>query len=435
MRTIDIIVKKRNGEELNKQEIDFLIDGFVREEIPDYQMAAFLMSVYFLGMSFAETALLTRLMMDSGEKFDLSGIKAMKVDKHSTGGVGDKVSLILAPLVASAGIPVPMVSGRGLGHTGGTLDKLESIPGFCTNLKEEDFIRQVKKIGTAIIGQTDNFVPADKKLYALRDVTGTVDSIPLISASIVSKKVASGTDGFVFDVKTGTGAFMPTQEKAKELARCLIGVVRELGKKAIALITDMNQPLGEAVGNSLEVIECISVLKEEITVPDLKEICLELGARMLVLGEKESSIEKAKNTLEQKLHSGEALEKFRQMVEAQGGDSGIIDKPLLCDVSPKNSLFKAPQKGYIAAYNTREIGNASMILGAGRLTYDDPIDYGVGLLVHKKIGDFVEKGKPLFTLYYREDKSLEQAEKRLASAIKISGEKINPQKLIKEEIR
>jgi len=434
MRAVDLIAKKRDGGELKKDELEFLIKGYVADEIPDYQMSAFLMAVFFSGMTFAETATLTRVMMNSGDTFDLSSIPGVKVDKHSTGGVGDKVSLILAPLVASAGVPVPMVSGRGLGHTGGTLDKLESIPGFTTRMDGQKFIDQIKKIGVAIIGQTDNFVPADKKLYAVRDVTATVESIPLISGSIISKKAASGADSFVFDVKTGTGAFMDTEERARELAHSLIGVMKELGKKSIALITDMNQPLGRAIGNSLEVIECIESLKGNAP-SDLREICMALGMRMLLLGEKAATLEEAEVNLKARWASGEALQKFREMVKAQGGNPDIIDNPSLVDVSSDRKDLISLRDGVVEGFETREIGNVCMLLGAGRATYDAPIDYGVGLICHKKIGDVVKKGEPVFTIYHRDGKSLKEAEKRLLQAITISDSIVHPPKLVKAEIR
>lgn len=434
MRAVDLIARKRNGGELDRGEIEFLIEGYVKGEIPDYQISAFLMAVYFKGMTFAETAALTRSMMNSGDTFDLSDVPGIKVDKHSTGGVGDKVSLILAPMVASAGLPVPMVSGRGLGHTGGTLDKLESIPGFQTRMDEKRFREQIKKIGVAIIGQTDNFVPADKKLYALRDVTATVESIPLISGSIVSKKVASGADAFVFDVKSGSGAFMDTEEKAMALAGSLIGVMRELGKKSLALITDMNQPLGCAIGNTLEIIETIETLKGRGPA-DLTELCIELGVRMLLLGEKASSPEEARSLLEKQLSSGAALAKFREILIEQGGDTAICEDYSIMDLSPNKSDFTASSQGYIAGFDTREIGNACMVLGAGRAKVEDNVDYGVGFMCHKKIGDSVSNGEPIFTIYYRNDKSLDEAMRRLKKSITISETPAPPVKLIKEEIR
>jgi len=434
MRAVDLIAKKRNGGELDRGEIEFLIDGYVKGDIPDYQMSAFLMAVYFKGMTFAETGALTRSMMNSGDTFDLSSIPGIKVDKHSTGGVGDKVSLILAPLAAAAGLPVPMVSGRGLGHTGGTLDKLDSIPGFQTRMDEACFRKLILKNGVAIIGQTDNFVPADKKLYALRDVTATVESIPLISGSIVSKKAASGADAFVFDVKCGSGAFMDTKEKATALAGSLIGVMKELGKKSLALITDMNQPLGKAIGNTLEIIETIETLKGRGPA-DLTELCIELGIRMLLLGERAASIEEARSILEERLYSGAALAKFREILVEQGGNPAICEDYSLMDLSPNKTELTAPKRGYIQSFDTREIGNACMVLGAGRAKVDDVIDYGVGLICHKRIGDAVGVGESLFTIYYRNEKSLGEATARLSKSINISDKPAPPIKLILEEIK
>jgi len=434
MRAVDLIAKKKNGGELNPEELEYLIHGFVHETIPDYQMASFLMAVYFRGMTFTETGVLTKVMMNSGETFDLSDIPGIKVDKHSTGGVGDKVSLILAPLVSSAGICVPMVSGRGLGHTGGTLDKLESIPGFNTKMTEKEFKSQLGSIGVAIIGQTDNFVPADKKLYALRDVTATVESIPLIAASIVSKKAASGADAFVFDVKTGTGAFMTDREKARDLALALNGVIGEMGRKSIALITDMNQPLGNCIGNSLEVLECVHFFKGQGP-EDLKEICMALGVRMLLLSGRYQEESAARNALEEKIRSGAGLEKFREMVKAQGGNPNIIEDESLLYISPNRKELKADRRGFLQGFDTREIGNSSMILGAGRATYDASIDYGVGIAVHRKIGDQVQPGDSLFTIYYRDQKSLKEAERRLRQSVTISEHKTSPQALVKEIIQ
>jgi len=433
MRAVDIIGKKRDGEELIREELEFLVEGYVKGEIPDYQMSAFLMAVFYRGMTFSETGMMTRVMMNSGKTFDLSEIPGIKVDKHSTGGVGDKVSLILAPLVASVGIPVPMVSGRGLGHTGGTLDKLESIPGFQTRLDQDRFIRQIHEIGVAIIGQTDDFVPADKKLYALRDVTATVASIPLISSSIVSKKVASGADAFIYDVKAGNGAFMNTPEEAHELAVALIGVTQALGCRARALVTDMNQPLGRFVGNSLEVIESIQTLKGEGP-RDLTQICLELGARMLVLGETAKTLEQGRETLGQKLESGAGLEKFREMIMAQGGDPAVCDRPELLDLSTRKKDVICPRDGYIASFDTELVGICSMKLGAGRETFDASIDPGVGLFVHKMIGDRVSSGEPLYTVYYRDEKSLKEAVEGLERSVAISTKPRDALPLIIEEI-
>ncbi|HPB30308.1 MAG TPA: thymidine phosphorylase [Candidatus Sumerlaeota bacterium] len=434
MRAVDIIAKKRNGGEIEPRELEFLIGGFVRKEIPDYQLAAFLMAVFFQGMTFPEMASLTSIMMRSGEVFDLSDVPGIKVDKHSTGGVGDKVSLILAPLVASAGVPVPMVSGRGLGHTGGTLDKLEAIPGFNTRLDQKTFIRQIRDIGAAIIGQSDHFVPADKGLYALRDVTATVESIPLITASIISKKVASGADAFVLDVKTGSGAFMDTLDKARALARSLIGVLKELGRNSIALITDMNQPLGKAVGNSLELVETIETLQNRGPA-DLVEICLELGGQMLVLGEITANVAEGRRILQRKLETGEALELFRLIIEHQGGDPSVVDLPSRIDIAPHTKTIHSPQNGYIAGYENRLVGVAACMLGAGRLRAEDDVDVGVGLISHKRIGEPVCAGEPVFTVYYRKESLFSQAEHLLKKSFLVSAEPVQSPKLIYEEIR
>jgi pyrimidine-nucleoside phosphorylase len=434
MRAVDLIIKKRNREELTPKEIEFLVSGFSNGAIPDYQIAAFLMAVYFNGLTFSELGSLTRAMINSGEVFDLSSIALKKVDKHSTGGVGDKVSLVLAPLVASAGVPVPMVSGRGLGHTGGTLDKLESIPGFHVQMNARQFRTQIETIGVAIIGASAQFVPADKKLYALRDVTGTIESIPLIAASIMSKKVASGADAFVMDVKTGNGAFMDTHEEAVRLSRTLVGVGRKMGKEVVVLITDMNQPLGTSVGNALEVREAIATLKASGEKTDLREICLALGAHMLILGQQARSIEDARAQLEKLLHTGKALDKFIQLVTAQQGDPRVVDDDALLNIAPKEGQIPADTDGFIHAYDTMRIGAASMLLGAGRQVYDDPIDHGVGLIVHKKIGDRVQRGEPLIDIFARNKAVAEQVVPMLQDAVTIGPEPLAPPPLIKNII-
>lgn len=431
MRAAELIIKKRNRGELTAREIEFLVAGFSNGAIPDYQISAFLMAVYFSGLTFSELGSLTRAMINSGEVFDLSSIKQKKVDKHSTGGVGDKVSLVLAPLVASAGVPVPMVSGRGLGHTGGTLDKLESIPGFQVEMDAEQFRRQIEAIGVALIGASASFVPADKKLYALRDVTGTIESIPLIAASITSKKVASGADAFVMDVKTGNGAFMDDHDEAAELARTLVGVGRELGKNVTALITDMNQPLGFCVGNALEVREAIEALKTPDAKSDLHEICLTLGAHMLILGQAAESLEDARARLEKLLHTGKALDKFIELVSAQKGNPRVVDNEALLEIAQKRDEILAEKAGFIHAYDTKRIGNASMLLGAGRRRYEDPIDRGVGLMLHKKIGDRVEANEPLFDLFVRKEEDVEQVTSMLREAVTIGSEPVEPPPLIK----
>jgi pyrimidine-nucleoside phosphorylase len=430
LRAADLIIKKRDGKTLERDEIAFFIDGLVRGDVPDYQVSAFLMAVYFRGMSFAELAALTDCMMRSGEVIDLRSVPGVKVDKHSTGGVGDKVSLVLAPLVAAAGAKVPMVSGRGLGHTGGTLDKLEAIPGFRTCLAAKEFRRQVAEIGCAIIGQSNNFVPADKKLYALRDVTGTIDSIPLIAASIVSKKAASGADALVMDVKSGNGAFMQDSGRAKGLGKTLVRLGRELGKKVVALITDMNQPLGFAVGNSLEVIEAIETLKNRGP-QDVQKLCLRLAAEMLLLAGLSRNLEDAGAKLRAALQSGAALRTFARMVEYQGGNRKIIEDYALLDVSPKRRHSRAKKSGYVEWIDTRAIGQAAMALGAGRERLEDAVDPGVGIIMKKKIGDRVASGETVLELYYREAQRLRAAETILAQAIRLGRTPRRAPRLIK----
>lgn len=419
MRAVDLIIKKRNGEELTAEEIHWLVKGISRGDIPDYQTSAFLMSVYFRGMSSEELAAFTEAMIHSGEVFNLADISGPKVDKHSTGGVGDKVSLILAPAAAACGVIVPMVSGRALGHTGGTLDKLEAIPGYRTTMSENEFKQQLRKIGVAIIGQSNKFVPADKKLYALRDLTGTIDSIPLISASIMSKKIASGTEALVMDVKTGNGAFMSDFDRALELAKTLVKLGYSLDRPTMALITDMNQPLGKAVGNSLEVIECIETMKGKAP-NDLLEITCVLGAYMLLLAKIADDYESARQKMQEVITNGAALDKLRQLIESQGGNPHIIDDYSLLNVSPQIARFCAEKSGYITSIDTLQVGIASMVLGAGRNRLEDTIDYGVGLIFRKKIGDYVDIGEPIFDIYYRSNEKLELAKNLLTKSIIIS---------------
>lgn len=434
MRAVDIIIKKREGQVLTTSEIEAFIAGYIRDEVADYQAAALLMASFLRGMSFEETAALTRAMMNSGETYDLEPLGLSRsVDKHSTGGVGDKVSLILAPLVAACGVPVPMVSGRGLGHTGGTLDKLESIPGFNVHLPRDEFFQELQKIGVSMIGQSDNFVPADKKLYALRDVTGTVESIPLICASIMSKKVASGAQALVMDVKCGSGAFMSTVEGARELARGLCGVGAALGRPVHALLTDMNQPLGKMIGNSLEVIESIDCLKGGGPA-DVREVTIQLAAEMLVLGQntqtRRDAYQKAKATLD----SGAAWERFGEMVEFQGGDVSFIDQPDKLDVSSETIDFKSDRAGYLEEVDCRAIGNAAVVLGAGRSKTSDPVDFGVGFEMHARVGDQLVAGDPILTIYHRKGRGLEDCQQRLRNAFTITEERIEPPVLIRERI-
>lgn len=398
MRMLDIIDKKRNGGELTATEIAFFIDGVVNKTIPDYQISALLMAIYFQDMTAAERKILTMKMMESGDQVDLSTVPGIKVDKHSTGGVGDKVSLPLAAMVAAVGIPVPMISGRGLGHTGGTLDKLESIPGMQVEISEQDFIKQVTEQGLAIIGATGDIAPADKRIYALRDVTDTVDSLPLIASSIMSKKIASGTDALVIDVKTGAGAFMKTKKQAVALAQALVEIGQSVGMQCIALITDMNQPLGYKIGNALEIEESIDLLKGKGPA-DLKELTLALGSYMVVLGRKASNVTTAKQMLEDTITSGAALERFRAMIGAQGGDPRVVDDYSLLPQATCQIDFPAPRSGVITQMAADELGIASMLLGGGRQQASDQLDYAVGLELHKKIGDSVQKGDTLVTIH------------------------------------
>jgi len=419
MRVYDIISKKRDGEKLSKEEIDFFIDGYTKEKIPDYQMSAFLMAIFLNGMDIDETANLTLSMMRTGKTLDLSSVPQIKVDKHSTGGVGDKVSLILAPLVASCGLCVPMLSGRGLGYTGGTLDKLESISGFKTSFSLEKFEKNLKEIGVCIIGQTEDIAPADKKIYALRDVTATVDSIPLITSSILSKKLTEGADVVVFDVKVGNGAFMKDEKRAISLAQTLIQVGKRLKKKMVALITDMNEPLGEAVGNSLEVIESIEALKGNFQ-KDLREVTLALGSCMLILGKRVKRFEKAKEILNQAIKDGKALNKFRQMIERQGGDKKVIDNYDLLPKAQFEILVKSPKSGYVRSVDTKKIGFSAVELGAGREKIGDEIDPAVGFLIKKKVGDYVKKGDVIAKVLANDKNKAEVAKEKILSAYEIS---------------
>lgn len=398
MRMVDIIEKKRDGQELTTAEINFFIEGYTKGEIPDYQASALAMAIYFQDMNDRERADLTRAMVESGDTIDLSGIEGIKVDKHSTGGVGDTTTLVLAPLVASLGVPVAKMSGRGLGHTGGTIDKLESIAGFHVELTREQFIDLVNRYKVAVIGQSGNLTPADKKLYALRDVTGTVNSIPLIASSIMSKKIAAGADAIVLDVKTGDGAFMKTQEDAEELAHAMVRIGNHVGRKTIAIISDMSQPLGFAIGNALEVKEAIETLQGKGP-KDLTELVLTLGSQMVILAGKAKTSEEAKEMLLDAIHSGKALAKFKEFLANQGGDASIVDDLTKLPQAKYKIELPAKQSGYISRMVADEIGVASMILGAGRATKEDVIDLAVGLVLHKKVGDKVEEGESILTIY------------------------------------
>lgn len=398
MRMVDIIEKKRDGKELTTAEINFFIEGYTKGDIPDYQASALAMAIYFQDMNDRERADLTRAIVESGDTIDLSGIEGIKVDKHSTGGVGDTTTLVLAPLVASLGVPVAKMSGRGLGHTGGTIDKLESIAGFHVELTREQFIDLVNRDKVAVIGQSGNLTPADKKLYALRDVTGTVNSIPLIASSIMSKKIAAGADAIVLDVKTGDGAFMKTQEDAEELAHAMVRIGNHVGRKTIAIISDMSQPLGFAIGNALEVKEAIETLQGKGP-KDLTELVLTLGSQMVILAGKAKTSEEAKEMLLDAIHSGKALAKFKEFLANQGGDASIVDDLTKLPQAKYKIELPAKQSGYISKMVADEIGVASMILGAGRATKEDVIDLAVGLVLHKKVGDKVEEGESILTIY------------------------------------
>ena len=403
MRMVDVIDQKRNGGVLSDEQLQFFVDGVVDGSLPDYQISALLMAIYFQGMTDREQTQLTMKMMHSGERLDLSKIPGIKVDKHSTGGVGDKTSLPLAAMVAALGIPVPMISGRGLGHTGGTLDKLEAIPGFQVELSEQDFIKQVAEEKLAIVGATRDVAPADKKIYALRDVTDTVDSIPLIASSIMSKKLASGTDALVIDVKTGAGAFMKTEDSAVKLAKALVAIGKQAGLKCEAVISDMNQPLGSKIGNTLEIEETLDLLKGKGP-KDLLELVLELGSRMVVMGQQAASLAEARAKLEQTIADGSALARFKAMIKAQHGDPNVVDDYSLMPHAKYQIEYPAQKGGVIAKLTADEIGLASMLMGGGRQKADDQLDYAVGIELHKKIGDSVQKGESIMTIWSnRED--------------------------------
>jgi pyrimidine-nucleoside phosphorylase len=433
MRTVDLIARKRDGEELNAEEIEYLIQGYTSGEIPDYQMSAFLMATYFAGMEDREVSSLTESMMRSGSSIDLSSVPGMKVDKHSTGGVGDKTSLISAPIAAAAGVIVPMMSGRALGHTGGTLDKLESIPGFRTDLSTEEFTAQLQKLGLAFIGQSEEVAPADKKLYSLRDVTGTVESIPLIASSIMSKKMAEGVDALVLDVKVGSGAFMKKQVEARRLAQMMVGIGRRMDKRVQALITDMNQPLGYAVGNALEVMEVSQTLHNEGP-EDLRRLSVELAARMIFLGKQAASLEEARQIAESKLVDGSAYNKFRQVVEAQGGNAQAIDKFELLPNATGMREITTSRGGFIAAIHAEDIGHASVLMGAGRDRREDTIDPAVGVILEVKVGEKVDSGAVLGRLYYTREDRLDEAAEMVEDAFVISNTKAEDRELILEVV-
>ncbi len=433
MRMVDLIEKKRDGFELTKEEIQFLINGFTNGEIPDYQMSAFSMAVFFKGMTKDERVHLTEAMVQSGDQIDLSEIEGIKVDKHSTGGVGDTTTLVLAPLVASVGVPVAKMSGRGLGHTGGTIDKLESIKGFHVEITNDEFIDLVNKNKVAVIGQSGNLTPADKKLYALRDVTATVDSIPLIASSIMSKKIAAGADAIVLDVKTGSGAFMKSLEDAKELAKTMVDIGNGVGRKTKAIISDMSQPLGFAVGNALEVKEAVDTLQGQGP-EDLYELCLTLGSHMVVLAEKAANYKQAREMLEESIRNGKALESFKTFLAAQGGDASVVDEPSKLPTASYTIAVPAKQTGYVSEITAETVGLAAMMLGAGRATKESVIDLAVGVVLHKKVGDYVQAGEALVTIHSNNENVQEVIEK-IYSAYQLSDEKVVKPTLIYTEIQ
>ncbi len=433
MRMYDIIMKKRNGGELTTEEINFFIEGYTNGEIPDYQVSALMMAIYFQKMNTRETAELTQAMVESGEIMDLSSIHGIKVDKHSTGGVGDTTTLIVGPIVAAAGVPVAKMSGRGLGHTGGTIDKLESFAGFQVDLPIEKFIGNVNEIGIALAGQTANLAPADKKLYALRDVTATVDNLSLIAGSIMSKKIASGADAIVLDVKTGSGAFMKTEEDSFALARAMVDIGTHTKRNTIAVVTDMDQPLGYAIGNALEVKEAIDVLNGKGP-EDLRELCLILASQMLVLGEKAATDTVARKILEEIIESGKGLQKLAEFVEAQGGDPEWVRNPDRLPTAAKEIPVLAKQSGVVASIEAESVGIAALLLGAGRETKASEIDLAVGIVLKKKIGDSIQAGEALAVLHVNDEAKVEEATIRLLEAYGIAGSAASP-KLIKGIVR
>ncbi|MEK4485329.1 pyrimidine-nucleoside phosphorylase [Psychrobacillus sp. FSL H8-0484] len=432
MRMIDIIEKKRDGHPLTKEEIEFFITGYTNNTIPDYQMSALLMAIFFQNMNDDERANLTLAMVNSGEQIDLSAIEGVKVDKHSTGGVGDTTTLVLGPLVAACGVPVAKMSGRGLGHTGGTIDKLEAIEGFHVELTSEQFVKQVNEIKVAVIGQSGNLTPADKKLYALRDVTATVNSIPLIASSIMSKKIAAGAGAIVLDVKTGDGAFMKTTEDARALAKAMVRIGNNVGRTTMAIISDMSQPLGNAIGNSLEVIEAIDTLKGNGP-KDLTELCLTLGSQMVVVGEKADTLEEAREMLLQVIKDGSALEIFKQFIKWQGGNEKIVDDVSLLPQAAYTFEVPASKDGYVTYMEADEIGTAAMLLGAGRATKESEIDLAVGIMLNKKVGDSVKKGESLATIHANSE-NVEEVLNKLTQFIEIESTRKEAPPLIYEII-
>lgn len=434
MRAVDIIIKKRDKHELTTEEINFFVNGLTRNEIPDYQVSAWAMAILLNGMTDQETTDLTMAIANSGEVLDLSSVVPIEVDKHSTGGVGDKTTLVAEPLVAACGLPVGKMSGRGLGFTGGTLDKIESIPGFRVNLSQEEFIRLLRDEGLVLAGQSGDLAPADGKLYALRDVTGTVQSIPLIASSVMSKKIAGGARGIVLDVKVGTGAFMKNLDEARQLSRLMVAIGRLSKRKVVALLSDMNQPLGNAVGNALEVKEALNTLKGKGPA-DFTEHCLTVASHMLVVGEKADDLTQARGLADDALRSGAGLTQFRKMVKNQGGDVSYVDQP---EKLPRAAIIRevrSPKSGYLSWIDALTIGEASVEMGAGRAKKEDVIDHAVGIVIHNKVGERVEKGDVLFTLHASTEKSCQTAERQILSAYKWSDEKCEPLPLFYEVIQ
>lgn len=428
MRMVDLIEKKRDGHELTKEEIHFIVDGYTKGDIPDYQMSALTMAIYFQGMADHERAELTMAMVHSGDTIDLSEIEGIKVDKHSTGGVGDTTTLVLGPLVAAVGVPVAKMSGRGLGHTGGTIDKLEAVPGFHVEIENKQFIELVNKNKIAVIGQSGNLTPADKSLYGLRDVTATVNSIPLIASSIMSKKIAAGADAIVLDVKTGAGAFMKDLDESKKLAKAMVDIGNLVGRRTMAVISDMSQPLGYAIGNALEVKEAIDTLSGKGP-KDLEELCLVLGSYMVLLAEKAASLEEARSMLEDVIKNGQALQTFKIFLEAQGGDGSVVDHPETLPQAKYQFELEAQEDGYVSEIVADSVGTAAMLLGAGRATKDSVIDLAVGLVLNKKIGDKVNKGESLVTIHSNQE-DVENVKNKLYSSISISSSIVKEPKLI-----
>lgn len=425
MRMVDIIAKKRDGHALTKEEIEFVVNGYTNDDIPDYQMSSLAMAIFFQDMTDEERAYLTMAMVESGDQIDLSNIEGIKVDKHSTGGVGDTTTLVLAPLVAALDVPVAKMSGRGLGHTGGTIDKLESVEGFHVEISEEEFVKLVNEDKVAVIGQTGNLTPADKKIYALRDVTATVNSIPLIASSIMSKKIAAGADAIVLDVKTGNGAFMKTVEDAEQLAHAMVKIGNQVGRQTMAIISDMSQPLGRAIGNALELQEAIDTLKGEGP-EDLTELVLTLGSQMVVLAQKAKDLDEARGMLQEVIDNGKALEKFKTFLSNQGGDASVVGDPSKLPTAQYQFELPAKRSGVVSEMIANEIGIASMMLGAGRQTKEDVIDLAVGLVLNKKVGDRVEEGESLLTIYANSE-DVEQVKQKLYDNITISDHAEQPQ--------